>query len=188
MADNGTPAAPIELRVESVSQLFNTLDPFPFPERDLDTDAEEYIVGWARELPRDQPIGIVIHLPAKELANQDPQAFAPALNRYFDYRAGIVRGDLNELFRVGRTALVIGLSVLAFCSVAAQFPERIFGETPFSRFLQESLIILGWVANWKPIEIFLYDWWPLMRRRNLYRRLAEAKVQFKPYEARSESG
>jgi hypothetical protein len=33
----------IEIRVDNVSQLFNTLDPFPFPERDLDKDAEELL-------------------------------------------------------------------------------------------------------------------------------------------------
>jgi hypothetical protein len=108
---------------------------------------------------------------------------AEALNRYFDYRAGIVTRDLNELFRVGRTALLIGLAVLGFCLTAAQFAGRRLGETPVSRFIQESLIILGWVANWKPIEIFLYDWWPLVRRRNLYRRLAQATVQLKAYDA-----
>jgi hypothetical protein len=42
----------IEVRVEEISQLFDTLDPFPFRERDLDKQAEEYIVGWAHELPR----------------------------------------------------------------------------------------------------------------------------------------
>ena len=46
----------IELRVEEISQLFDNLDPFPFRERDLDKDAEAYIVGWARELPRSQPL------------------------------------------------------------------------------------------------------------------------------------
>jgi hypothetical protein len=46
----------IELRVDEIAQLFHTLDPFPFRERDLDREAEEFIVGWARELPTDQPI------------------------------------------------------------------------------------------------------------------------------------
>jgi hypothetical protein len=45
MPDSGATATPIEIRVENVSQLFDTLDPFPFPERDLDSDTEEYIVG-----------------------------------------------------------------------------------------------------------------------------------------------
>jgi hypothetical protein len=53
----------IELRVSEVAQLFHTLDPFPFRERDLDREAEEFIVDWARELPINQPIRIVVHFP-----------------------------------------------------------------------------------------------------------------------------
>ena len=45
---------------------FHTLDPFPFRDRDLDREAEEYIVGWARELPLTQSIKIVIHFPRTE--------------------------------------------------------------------------------------------------------------------------
>jgi hypothetical protein len=186
MADDDA-TTPIEVRVESVSQLFDTLDPFPFPERDLDKDAEEYIVGWARELPRDMPITIVIHLPQGELAKHDHGALTTALNRFFDYRSGIVLRDLNELFRVGRTALLIGASVLALCLLGARFAATQLDETPLGRFIQESLVILGWVANWKPIEIFLYDWWPLVRRRNLYRRLAAARVLLKPFNQRPQT-
>jgi hypothetical protein len=179
MATGNEPTA-IEVRVENVSQLFNTLDPFPFAERDLDKDAEEYIIGWARELPRDHPISIIIHVPSGELSKHDANSLIGALNRFFDYRAGATVRDLHELFRIGRTAILIGLVVLALCLTGARLTGRSFSEAPFGRFLQESLIILGWVANWKPIEIFLYDWWPIVRRRNLYRRLAAATVQFKP--------
>src|SRR5262244_317681 len=104
---NGNGATPIEVRVENISQLFDTLDPYPFGERDLDQDAEEYIVGWARELPRDAPISIVIHMPAAEAAKQDTKVLTAALDRYFVYRTGIVLRDLNELFRVGRISLLI---------------------------------------------------------------------------------
>lgn len=47
--------------------------------------------------------------------------------------------------------------------------------------VEESLLIFGWVANWRPIEIFLYEWWPIVRRRNLYRRLAAAEVDLTPF-------
>ena len=63
-------AKAIEVRVEEIAQLFDTLDPFPFRERDLDKHAEEYIVSWARELPRNQPIKIIIHAPENELRGQ----------------------------------------------------------------------------------------------------------------------
>lgn len=49
-----TAANAIEIRIEEIAQPFHSLDPFPFRERDLDRDAEEFIVGWARELPTDR--------------------------------------------------------------------------------------------------------------------------------------
>ena len=41
----------IEVRVGELRQLFNAIDPSPFHERDLDPKAEEFIVGWAGDLP-----------------------------------------------------------------------------------------------------------------------------------------
>src|SRR5258706_10179026 len=66
-----TAANAIELRVEKIAQLFHSLDPFPFREKDLDNDVEEFIVGWARELPPDKPLGIVIHLPETEASTSE---------------------------------------------------------------------------------------------------------------------
>jgi hypothetical protein len=178
---------PIEVRLSDISQLFDTLDPFPFPERDLDKDAEEFIVGWARELPRDHPLDIVLHVPAAELEKHSSKDIASAMSRYFEYRAGIIGRDLKELFRVGRLSLLIGFAVLAFALLATQAISGRLEPSPVVRFLEESLIIVGWVANWRPIEVFLYDWWPLVRRRNLYRRLAAANVELRPDgKARSE--
>ena len=171
----------IEVRISDISQLFNTLDPFPFPERDLDKDAEEFIVGWARELPRGLALCIVIHLPAGEAAKQHANQLREGMNRYFAYRASVIDRDIKELFRVGRFSLAIGLGVLALGLIAARLISGGMNPTPVQRFLEEGLIIASWVANWKPIEIFLYDWWPLVRRRNLYRRLAQAQVELKPY-------
>ena len=94
-------------------------------------------------------------------------------------RAAVIGRDLNELFRIGRKSLLIGLTALAACVLIARGATAALGSGNVSRFIEESLIILGWVANWKPIEIFLYDWWPLARRRDLYRRLAVAKVELR---------
>ena len=173
---------PIEVKVENVSQLFDTMDPFPFSERDLDKDAEEYIVGWARELPRHEHISIIVHVPIDELARHNSESVGVAIRRFFDYRVGVIGRDLREMFRIGRMAALIGLLALAFCLTANQVLAGRLRETTFARFLEESLVIVGWVANWKPIEIFLYDWWPLVRRRNLYRRLAQATIELKPYD------
>jgi hypothetical protein len=174
------PTTAIELRVDDVGQLFDTLDPFPFRERDLDPHAEEYIVGWARELPLDQPIVIIIHLPPEKASEKTAEDVRQSFSHYFDYRAGIVRRDLNELFRIGRRSLAIGTLVLVVSIGTAQIVVGMGLNETIARLVEESSVILGWVANWRPFEIFLYDWWPIWRRLRLYRRLAEAEVRISP--------
>jgi hypothetical protein len=66
------PANTIEIWIEKIAQLFHSLDPFPYLEKDPDDDVEEFIVGWARELPPDKPLRIIVHLP--ETAASTPEA------------------------------------------------------------------------------------------------------------------
>ena len=42
----------IEVHVAELKQIFNSFDPTPFRERDIDPRAEEFIAGWAREIVR----------------------------------------------------------------------------------------------------------------------------------------
>jgi hypothetical protein len=171
----------IAVRITSISQLFNSLDPFPFQERDLDKNAEEFIVGWARELPHDQPVRIEVHLPTAELQKPECKEVGAALQKYFKYRAEVTQRDLNQLFRTGRLSLGIGMAALALGLLATQYITGRLGESQLARYFQEGLIIMSWVANWRPMEIFLYDWWPVLRTRNLYRRLANANVEMRAY-------
>jgi hypothetical protein len=62
----------------------------------------------------------------------------------------------------------------------SQIVRSRLGAGPLASTIAESLLLVGWVANWKPIETFLYDWWPLKRRRDLYRRLAAAEIMLEP--------
>lgn len=180
---NDVPQDPIELRVDTVAQLFHSLDPYPFRKRDLDKDAEDYIVGWARELDPDRPIGIVIYIPEAQAQSKDASELPLAFANYFTYRAASADRELKELFRVGRRSLAMGMAILAACLLSAHFLAKRFFDEPIETLVEESLILLGWVANWRPIEIFIYDWLPIVRRRNLYRRLAAAAVTIRPYPA-----
>jgi hypothetical protein len=177
------PQDAIELRVDRIAQLFHSLDPYPFRERDLDKDAEDYVVAWARELDRSAPITIVVHVPESEAQSRAARELPEAFANFFAYRAESFQRELKELFRVGRRSLAIGMAILAACLLSAHFLASRFFDDPIKRLIEESLTLLGWVANWRPIEIFIYDWWPIVRKRNLYRRLATAKVEIKPYQA-----
>ena len=167
----------IAIRVRTVMQLFNSLDPSPFRERDLDPHTEEFVVGWARELPHTAPFSIVVELPAEEAVKPEAAGIGEAFANYFHHRAEATDRDLRELFRVGWRSLAIGLVVLVVCLVSSQVVAKMIRNDVVARVLEESLIIVGWVANWRPLEIYLYDWWPIRRRIQLYRRIAAAPVQ-----------
>jgi hypothetical protein len=168
---------PIELKIQSVGQLFHTLDPLPFRERDLDASVEEYVVGWAGEMAGEQPITILVRLPAAEAQGESAAHIGDGFRNYFAYRAEVLSWDLRNLFRTGRVSALVGLCALGVSIVLGRLSEAVLGGGYFARFLDEGLIIIGWVANWRPIEIFLYNWWPIARRRRLYRRLAQAGVE-----------
>src|SRR5688572_13104889 len=52
----------VELRLQEISQLFNSMDPTPFHHKDLDADAEEFIESWALEFPPGGEYQVTIHL------------------------------------------------------------------------------------------------------------------------------
>lgn len=165
----------IEVKVNEVHQLFNSMDPSPFHERDLDHDAEEFIVSWARECPKRTPIKIVVHLTQPSGAEGDAQRLiAESFSHYFAYRADMVLRDLKQLMREGQTSLIIGLVFLAVCIIAARLLAA--GHEHWQGIAREGLTIGGWVAMWKPLEIYLYDWWPLLDRRRLFLKLSASEV------------
>lgn len=164
----------IELSLSRVQQLFNSLDPSPFYEKDLDADAESYVVGAAREFHLATPLRLVVHLPASEAPSAE--GLEHSIHGYFGYRRDAAARDLRFLLRQGRLALAIGLAFLAACLSLRALVFAGAAGTVHS-IVAEGLVITGWVAMWRPIQIFLYDWWPLRRMVRIYDKLAHIPVR-----------
>ncbi|OLL28985.1 hypothetical protein BTH42_24940 [Burkholderia sp. SRS-W-2-2016] len=174
-----TSAETVEIRLERAVQLFDNHDPYPFRERGLDQAAEAYIVDKAESISAREPLRIVLHLPGREIDSQAAAHLGEAIASHFRERADAEQRALRKLFRDGRRSLAIGLVVLGVCLLGGSLVESYPGyRSP--KLIAEGLMIFGWVANWRPMEIFLYDWWPIVRQRNIYRRLADAHVLVQP--------
>lgn len=167
----------IKMHLRKLEQLFDSLDHSPFREKDLDRNAEEYIADSIKELPSKAHCEIVIYLDEPIDIPAEKDAIAEAIHVHFARRAQIARQNLRQLLRRGSISLGIGLSFLVTFFLLGQLVRRIMGEDQWAFLLRESLMIGGWVAMWKPLEIFLYDWWPIVGERRLYDRLSEIKVQ-----------
>ncbi len=166
-------SAVLELHLGELRQLFNSMDPAPFRERDLDPKATDYIVDWATEAPAHQALSMVVHLgtPAPDVA-----MVGDAVREYYQGRAAAKRRELSKLFRVGRISLVIGLAFLGVAIAAGEALSGLLSKEGYAYLVKESLVIGGWVALWRPLEIFLYDWWPLRAQAKLYDRLGRMQV------------
>src|SRR6516162_6005521 len=168
----------IQVFVDRIEQLFNSMDPSPFPDKDLDEDAEEFIVSWVEEFPTNDPISLVIQvnqLPARSDVQESVQT---AIRNYFAYRMKLKGFELRRLLKQGRTSLFIGLAFLSACLLISHMLVRQWPGT-WSDLVQESLTIGGWVAMWRPMEIFLYEWWPIRRTGRLYQKMSRMHVEVK---------
>jgi len=168
------PIHQIELRIGTLAELFNSMDPTPFHHCDLDTDAQAYLESWAMSYPAESHFRVIVHIADMPEADPEPTV-REAIHNYFDFKAVVNKRNLSLLIREGRTSLLIGLGFLSVCLMGADWLPAA-GTNTFARIFKESLLIGGWVAMWRPMQIFLYEWWPLVRRGRIYRNLSQAKV------------
>jgi hypothetical protein len=178
-----TEYAAIRVHVTELQQLFNSIDPSPFRSRDLDPNAEEFIVGWAKDLGRKLPLELVVTVDRSAGPPEEETELREAIHEFFRERAHGQRQQLRELLRVGRVSLAIGLVVLTSAVVVGNLLAKLMKVTSLMKggevgqILRETLFIGGWVALWRPMEIFLYDWWPIREEARLSDRLAAMPVR-----------
>jgi hypothetical protein len=168
----------VELNLRDVRQLFNSLDPAPFREKDLDAAAEEYIVSAVRELGLRHASRLVIHLPTEGFNNESSASIVSAVRHYFDYRADHAADELKQTLVRGALSLIIGLAFLFTCLWLRQLLVRGSPQAT-DQIVTEGLLIMGWVALWRPIEIFLYDWWPIQHRKQVLGHIATMSIDVK---------
>ncbi len=165
----------LDIRLKGIHNLFDNRDPSAHFERDLDQDAWDYLMGLAEDLPPRHAfrIGLWFEEPVSE---QVPDAvIEQALRTHIGFELlRVERATLRQL-RHGRTMLFVGLLILGLSLVVAELAAPNPTEA-IGRLLREGVLIIGWIALWRPLESFFYDWLPFVQKRRLLRRMASAPV------------
>jgi hypothetical protein len=175
-----TKPAPIHhlaLRVREIDQLFNSMDPTPFLNKDLDPAAEVFIESWASTFPARSCFHLTIHLEHWPPEEARIELLTKAIHNHFGYKSELAREELNSFLRQGRVSLIIGIGFVSLCLLLADMIGNLGAKSVHYNIARESLTIVGWVAMWRPLQIFLYDWWPLHRQIRLYESLSRAQVK-----------
>ena len=101
-----------------------------------------------------------------------------------DVRISTVRQLFSELtllilthVTAGRITIVIALGFLAVVLSMSQLLDTFAQRGEFVGIVKESLLVGGGVAMWGPVEIFLYERWPIRAEARLFDQLAAMPVQ-----------
>jgi hypothetical protein len=166
----------IEIELKSLMQLFNSFDPAPFHEKELDANAEIYIFNSVAEFPLKKSLELRIHLPSSEIDKETEETLKKAIKNHFSYRILLTNIEIRNILQRGRRNMAIGILFLFLCLlVIGLLSTR--EEGLLKNMFSEGLTIIGWVAMWEPVNVFLYGWWPLIQKRNIYKKILGMDVK-----------
>jgi hypothetical protein len=169
----------IEIKLSSILQLFNSFDPAPFHDKELDTDAERYIVDIVNDFPAKTQFKILIHLPQHLIGTDEAQHLIPAIHHHFEYKVMVADRKFRARFRHGRGAMLVGLSFLAIALVARQMVSTIDNHI-LGVLGADALLIIGWAAMWEPVTVLLYELWPILQLKKTYERISTMDIEILP--------
>lgn len=164
----------IIFELKDVDQLLIAPDSVFYGKRMLSPDAEEVIIEEATMASSNDHIHLKIHLHRDEVSRKDE--IPTAIHQHFTYRRKKSERQLQKVLQRGWQSLLIsivflGLLVSLTLVIIKQLPEGGLSLT-----FREILIILGWVALWRPADFLLYEWRPIKREVNLFHKLEQCKV------------
>jgi len=166
--------AEIILYLQSVEDIFSKMAGPLYCNRVLNDITEECIVDEAVKLPPHRPLYFTVHVPGHEIERADE--VVAAIHKHFGYCRKKSQAKLKNTLQAGWRRLLIGFVFLVITYFLVQLLSPYYSAGGFAITIRELLIILAWVALWRPAELLLYEWYPFMRDANLFRRVEQSTV------------
>lgn len=167
----------IEIDTQTIAQTLTANDPSPEHEEGLTRVVAGYIEGRASEAPTGGAfkIRLLARKPDKRADVLD--VFRAVFATHFTNKAAKADREFRQTLVRGMKSLAVGLVILAVCTAIGQAIDAMPIRDGLREGLRDGVSVLGWVANWRPVELLFYDWWPIRGERDLYRRLAKAEIE-----------
>jgi len=169
----------IEIKLSSVLQIFNSFDPAPFHEKELDSAAEHYIVDTVKDFPKKTLFRIIIYLPPDIASTERAQKIPQAIHNHFEYRMLVADRKFRLRFRHGRGSLLIGLTFLTIALLSRSLVSSLDNHF-LAQLLADALLIIGWASMWEPVTVLLYELWPIIQQKKTYEKISQTEIRIVP--------
>jgi hypothetical protein len=178
----------IALPLHELRDLFTAPEADPIAEAsdldaldDLYESGMDYLVSHLRGNRLAKPGLLVLRLAPQAVQAVTAATARRAIDRYCCHKILETKRTLNELLWTGLKALQVGVLFLASClGLAAALVRTDAAPGSFGDMLTQGLTIIGWVSMWRPVEIFLYEWWPLWRDVRIYDYILRMEIAIQP--------
>jgi hypothetical protein len=155
-----------------------------------DSDSPDYglddskIEGWIRTIistisayGMNKEYQILIHSPAS-LNNLEVVAIQRKLKEFYQIHTHELKNDLREMHIETRVSLSKGIPIMIIALSLDFFIDSLKDPETYTEFiLIESFDIIGWVSMWKPMELMLYERWPLKRKLKSYDKMLTVPIK-----------
>ena len=165
----------IILKLENVDQMLIAPHEVFYGKRMLNHNAEEFLIEESEKHPYRTAIYLKVYLPPDALNRS--QEIEAAVHQHFTFRKNKSLKQLNRTLQFGWRSLVIAIVFLSLLVLFTLLVIRRIPEGGLSIIFREILIILGWVALWRPADLLLYQWRQFKRDASLFKRLAQCKIE-----------
>ena len=174
----------ISLVLRHSNQLFENDLPLPAEHVALSQPVLDFLED-SIEANRDCSVfDLKIYMPQKDWASFEPRLvdnIAATFDRYFNRHIQKQRHRLSDHFRQARKMFVLGFAFMMLCMLVRTFWVPEDSSTLMSS-IREGLLVIGWVAMWKPVEELIFNWWPIkdeLRLWESFRRLRASIILYK---------
>jgi len=168
--ENGEPC--IDIKLNSIEQMFDNRDPAPFRDRDLDPGLAEYLLDAGEDLAAADRVHVVFWVDKPCAVSEVKQA----VHAHFDDVIARIRRTRRRRRRTGQVTLVFALVlVVALLALSQLIANLVPGSLGTG--LKEGLVISSWVAMWRPVETLIYDWIPSRHERRVAGKLRDAPIE-----------
>lgn len=168
----------IEISLEEPYNLYDDKDPSPLKVRDLKPIIEQYIANCIREIPDKQKVRVDFYFYSISDSEEEKSLLKKSVRDFFIYRTKIRFLDFRYKIKYGFKSFSIGLCFLFFCIyISTSYLNN--DNDIVQKFFLEGLSVLGWVSLWNPVQVFLYEIWPILTSAKILRRCSNIDYTFK---------
>lgn len=174
----------IILILTKVEQLFDTDVPVPSEFVALDSDVLDFFTSTIKKHHKAcREFRLIVRLPEQALREVEPYMRTSVdltLKGYFLAREKRIAERLHEHFQDAWKMFGFGFAFMLACTLLRTYlaPEEV--HSLMSSF-REGLLVIGWVALWKPVEELLFNWWTLKRELVSWHKLAKMEMKVETF-------